>query len=195
MYTQEVNIGDLKDRPVFENWSYTQDAGGGNIKHLDNSFYVWSKIEDGGGRQFINSKQQTWSLDLKLTIRYTTQVNHKSTFIWGNDRFTINSLTITNNRFIEIGASKIDGNLVSPEILPPVVQAYVYNYEAVGGESGFTNSSLIGKTIIGAYKDGIAYKVVTGTPDVKEVKYTSSTGEFEFGNPFYDGEVAIIQYI
>lgn len=196
MYTQQVNIGDLKDRPVFENWSYTQDPGGGNIKRLDNSFYVWAKLEDGGGRQFVNAKQQVWSLDLKVTLRHHSLVNHKSTFIWGNNRYTINSLTITNNRFMEIGASKMDGNLADPSIINPIPMAYVYNFEAVGGETGFTDASLISKTIIGAYKDGIAYKVIiSGTPDFKEVKYTASTGAFEFGNPFYDGEVAIIQYI
>ena len=50
--------------------------------------------------------------------------------------------------------------------------------------------------IIGAYKDGIAYKVIfTGVPQPKEVKYTASTGQFLFGDPFFDDEVAIIQYI
>lgn len=196
MYTAEVNIGDLKDRPVFENWSYLQDAGGGTYKRLDNSFYVWAKLEDAGSRQFVSQSQQAWSFDLKVTIRNNVNVYVTSTMIWNNARYTINSITITNNRFQELSCSKLQGNLADPSIINPIPMAYVYNYTASGGESGFTNATIIGKVIIGAYKDGIAYKVITsGTPQPKEVKYTSSTGVFEFGDPFFDDEVAIIQYI
>lgn len=195
-YTAEVNIGDLKDRPVFENWSYLQDAGGGSYKRLDNSFYAWALLEDAGGSQFINESQQAWRYDLKVTIRNNVNVYANSTMIWNNARYTINSITITNNRFQELRCSKMHGNLADPTIINPIPMAYVYNFTASGGETGFTNATIISKVIIGAYKDGIAYKVIfAGNPQPKEVKYTASTGQFEFGDPFFDDEVAIIQYI
>ena len=196
MYTAEVNIGQMSDRPVFENWSYLQDAGGGSYKRLDSSFYLWASVSDMSGSQYVVNAAQKWSYDLKVIIRFNANVKSNSTLIYNGARYTIESLTLTDDRFITLRCSKMDGNLSPATIIPPLSQAYVYNFTASGGETGFTNSSIISKTIIGAYKDGIAYKVIyTGTPQPKEVLYVSSTGQFVFGDPFFDDEVAIIQYI
>jgi hypothetical protein len=203
MYTAEVNIGEMRDRPVFENWSYLQDAGGGSYKRLDNSFYLWAKVEDGSGipgqssgRQLEVGASQSWQYDLRITVRNNSLIRSQSTVIWKNARYTILAITLTNDRFQVIRCSKMDGNLADPSIINPIAMAYVFNFTASGGETGFTNTSIISKTIIGAYKDGIAYKVIyTGTPQPKEVLYVSSTGQFVFGDPFFDDEVSIIQYI
>ena len=195
MYTAYQNIGDFGDRPLFENWSYTQDAGGGNIKRLDSSFNLWALVEDANSSQFVAESKQQWTFELKITTRYNFYIFPTTTIIWNNSRYSINSITQTDDRFVELRCSKLQGNLAGG-VLKPFTMAYVYNFTATGGELGFTNPSLIGKTLLGVFKDGIAYKIITtGTPAPKEVKYTSTTGAFEFGDPFFDDEVAIVQYI
>ena len=195
MYTAYQNIGDFQDRPLFENWYYTQDAGGGNIKKLDNSFLAWALVEDGGSNRFVGESKVQWTVDLKVTVRYNNLITHTTTLIYNNSRYMINSLTVTDDRFQVLTCSKLVGNIAGGSI-KPFSMAYVYNFTASGGETGFTNPSLIGKTLLGVFKDGIAYKVIyTGTPQPKEVKYTSTTGNFEFGDPFFDDEVSIVQYI
>lgn len=70
------------------------------------------------------------------------------------------------------------------------------DYVGVGGEAGFTDATLIGKDILEVVKDGIGNaKIITsGTPVAKEVKYTSSTGAFEWAIPFELGEIAYVIY-
>ena len=64
------------------------------------------------------------------------------------------------------------------------------DYSPVQDATSFAVASLIGKDILEVVKDGIGFcKIITsGTPVSKEVKYTSSTGTFEFAIPFDSGE-------
>lgn len=75
-------------------------------------------------------------------------------------------------------------------------QTMRYEYEGLGGEMGFTDPILIGKYIEIVHKDGLGNgKLITsGTPVGKEVKYTSTTGEFEWAVQFEVGEIAVITY-
>jgi hypothetical protein len=72
---------------------------------------------------------------------------------------------------------------------------YLQNYEGVGGETSVTFNNIIDKTLVGVYKDGIAFTIVTGSPGTKEVQYVANTGTFNFDIPFYQDEPLIIQYI
>lgn len=71
-----------------------------------------------------------------------------------------------------------------------------YPYSGIGGETGFIDATLIGKYILGVWKDGIGNSAIitSGTPINKEVKYTTGTGQFEWAVPFEAGEQAFIIY-
>jgi len=66
----------------------------------------------------------------------------------------------------------------------------------VGGENTITKPALIGKDILEVVKDGLGYAkiILTGTPIGKEVKYTSSTGSFEFAQQWEPGEEGYVLY-
>lgn len=199
MYKQQYHIGELNCRPIFENWTYSQDSGGGTLKTLANSFYAWAKIEDrtGGFSQAFASYD--WKYDVKVVVRYNENIVSSSTFVWQNHRYLINELSISGEakkRFMIIRATKVEGQLVTTGIITPTGLALVYNYTATGGESSFSDVSLINKTIFGAFKDGAAKEIIfVGSPDPDQVLYTPSTGTFLWGAPFYTDEKAIIQYI
>jgi hypothetical protein len=81
---------------------------------------------------------------------------------------------------------------------PPIdgVEVVRYEYTGVGGETGFTDSSLIGKYILEVNKDGVsnARILTSGTPVGKEVKYVSATGQFLWAIEFEPGEEIFILY-
>lgn len=72
---------------------------------------------------------------------------------------------------------------------------YRYEYTAIGVESFFSDPVLANKFILEANKDGLGFRVIlSGTPVNKEVKYTPSTGRFDWSVPFEAGEQAYILY-
>lgn len=71
-----------------------------------------------------------------------------------------------------------------------------FEYTGIGGETSFSNASLIAKDIQVVTKDGVAFSriITTGTPVSKEVKYISSTGTIEFAMTVEPGEEIVINY-
>jgi hypothetical protein len=72
-----------------------------------------------------------------------------------------------------------------------------YEYVASGGETSFDDAILINRTILDIEREALpaVHVITSGTPGPKQVKYTSSTGEFAFdGNPAGTGEQFVIIY-
>ena len=88
------------------------------------------------------------------------------------------------------------------QIFTPVVPVptsagivYRYEYQATANETGFTDSNLIGKTILEINTDGIGSQIIySGTPVGNEVKYISATGQFIWAIPMEPGEEIYILY-
>lgn len=203
MYSKKQEIGKMNRRPIFENWTFGQDAGSGNTKTIASNFFMWAEWEDRTGVQLLNQDQQQWQYDSKVKVRYNPAIVSSTTVVYENARYTIQSLTTSSEgskRFMILRCEKIDGDVVNGgSIIPGFGPAYVFNYDGTGVEDGmFSDPSLINKTVFGASKDGIAYTVIfTGVPDAnkKQVLYTASTGLFTWSQLFTAGEPAIIQYI
>lgn len=70
----------------------------------------------------------------------------------------------------------------TPTPINPNAKVKRFEYTATGGETGFTNTSLVGKDVIEVVLDGISRsKIITaGTPTDQEAKYTSGTGGITF---------------
>ena len=82
-------------------------------------------------------------------------------------------------------------------VVPTVDAGLVYRYEytATGTVSGFTDASLINKTILEINTDGIGSQIIfSGTPVGNEVKYIPSTGQFIWAIPMEAGEEIYILY-
>ena len=199
MYREKFNIAEFNQRPVFENWTFTQDAGGGNVKTLLNSFYRFAKMDIRTGFQGNNQAQQQWEYDIKVIVRFTPDIVSTSTMIFENARYTINSVAVNDygaKRFLECKCRKVDGDVVTGGTPTPFGPAYVFNYTGVGGEYEFTEPTLINKTIFGAFMDGLQFRVIfTGTPTGKQVLYSPATGRFFWSVPFEPSTEATIQYV
>lgn len=194
MYKQIYNIGDFTERPLIEIWTYTQDAGGGTIKTLDSSYERWALITLTQGSFSNEYGKYNHKYGMKMVTRYDANLAGSCTVVYDNARWLITSV-VQSDRFTEAVLEKIDNQLVTGTIIPPMAKSYVYNYTATGGELTFTDASLIGKTIFGIYRDGLAKKLLTsGTPAADEVVFNSTTGNFLFSQPFYSSEKVIIQY-
>lgn len=74
-----------------------------------------------------------------------------------------------------------------------------YDYTATGAEMFFSDPVLIGRRIIGFFREStpIVGVITSGTPGVKQVLYKSSSGRFEFplGNLPAAGEPMFVQYV
>lgn len=205
MYKFKEPIGDFNTLPIFENWDYSTDSGGGVLKTLNNSFYAWAKMTPRqGGRTFIGgdlneNNQSTWIYDMEVWIRYTENLNSDSTMVWQNTRYGINFISIhdeAKKRFLRLFVTMIDQNLVTTGIITPTTPAYVFNWTAEGGETELQDNSLINKTILGVFKEGLSKEIIfSGVPDDRQVLYKPSLGKFTFGIPFYADERLQIQYI
>ena len=205
MYKFKYQIGEFNCQPIFENWDYSTDDGGGVLKTLNNSFYQWAKFAPRtGGRTFIagelhENNQTTWTYDMEVVIRYNSLINSDSTMVWENKRYAINYFSIIDEgkkRFIRMFVTMTDDQSVTPSIINPMEMSYYWNYIGIGGETEVTEISLINKTVFGVFKDGVAKQIiVSGVPDDGEVLYESSIGKFTFGMPLYQGEKVIVQYL
>lgn len=134
-----------------------------------------------------------------ITITFTddegyVQVFSGSVFIPLTDIFKeTGSLAKFNIEFKGSGAFTIDVTPPSPNT-PPRMR---YVYTATGGETFFSNASLIARTIEWVDHVDQALKIVNSpsTPaDLKEVEYTSASGRFDFFQPLDAGAVVIILY-
>ena len=70
-----------------------------------------------------------------------------------------------------------------------------YPYTGIGGETSFSNSVLVGKTVVFVLR-GTAYGVVASSPATNEVMFDTTTGTVTFnsGNPINAGEFIIVPY-
>lgn len=101
---------------------------------------------------------------------------------------------------IELQGTGSITQIFTPTTQPiPIVKIYPVvgdTLAAAGGETSFTIPLLIGKDIIGVWKDGVKNNAIitSGSPASKEVKYETSIGKFTWAIPFEPGETFSIEY-
>lgn len=212
-------IGELNRRITVKSWSATQDAGGGLSPLMVRSYSIWAKVEARNGQPFTSEEQQVWNYDYKITFRYEKSriVGSNFTVDYDSKRMRINSISFSdegNRKLCIARCSTIDASIdTSTDIpgttdAPPITKILTFDYYGIGGEDNFTADGsamtlpnvakdLRGKTVIGAFKDGIEFAVLlTGSPSplAKEVIYNSTTGRFTWSIPYEPEEHTLIQY-
>lgn len=207
-------IGEMNRRITFRSWGSDQDEGGGPIPLLLTSYTIWAKVEARNGQMFSGKQQTLWTYDYKITFRYEKSrlVASNFTIDYDGKRLAINSLSFINegNRKYAIArCSTTDANINTDNDIFTGIG--VFDYYGIGGETEFiadgsplgaaptVPTDLRGKTIVGAYKDGIEFNVLLAGPftdvSIKQVIYNSASGSFTWSIEFEPLEHAMIQYL
>lgn len=206
-------IGEMNRRITFRSWGSTQDEGGGAIALLLLSYTIWAKVEPRSGQFFSGEQQQLWTYDYKITCRYEKSrvISSNFTIDYDGKRLSINSVSFEqegNRKNVVLRCSTVDADINTDNDIFATVGTF--DYYGIGGEDNFTADGtpmtlptvahdLRGKTIIGAFKDGIEFNVLLGGPftdvSIKQVIYNFATGNFLWSIPFEPLEHALIQFI
>lgn len=189
----------LDSRVNINRYTTAKNEFGGLVAVLTGSWSKWAEVQDRTGSSAQNYQQTQWSYDNVIVMRYEIERPTRSNDVveYESQFYKINSIQIKSEGFKMwelLQVTKIDESINSDAPMD-TGNIKVYNYIAIGGEVDFTYNGLIGKSVFGAFKDGIQYLVITsGTPVGKEVKYNASTGNFTWGTAFEPNEVATILY-
>lgn len=211
-----MEIGQLNRRITLRSWGSTQDEGGGPIALLLVTYTVWAKVEQRSGQMYSGQQQPIWTYDYRVTFRYEKSrvVSSNFTIDYDGKRLAINSLSYSeegNRKYAIARCSTVDANINTDNDIFATVGTW--DYYGIGGEDEFTAASdvtpigapptvpidLRGKTIIGAFKDGIEFNVLLGgpftDPSIKQVIYNSALGTFLWSIPYEPLEHTLIQYL
>ncbi len=195
-------IGKLNRRITIRSWTSSKDDGGGPVAVQTGSYSIWAEVKPRTGQRFSDTDQMLWSYDYKVKFRYEASrvVGSNMTIDYDNKRLAINSIEFEDEgtrKYCIARCTTTDQSIDNSGNGANVpFRANVYEYIGVGDESSFTVSTLKNKTIILAHKDGVQYRVIlSGTPVDKQVKYTASTGGFEWSDPFQPTVFAQITYL
>jgi len=189
----------LDSRVNINRYTTAKNEFGGLVAVLTGSWSKWAEVQDRTGSSAQSYQQTQWSYDNVIVMRYELERPTRSNDVveYESQFYKINSIQIKAEGFKTwelLQVTKIDESINSDAPMD-TGNIKVYNYIAIGGEVDFTYNGLIGKSVFGAFKDGIQYLVITsGTPVGKEVKYNASTGTFTWGTAFEPNEVATILY-
>lgn len=207
-------IKELNRRVNIKSWTSSTDPGGGVSALQVLSFHIWAKVEARSGQPFISPDQQLWNYDYSVTFRYQRGrvVGSNFTIDYDSKRLKINSISFENEgarKMCNCRCTTIDSSVNTTADVSIITLASTFDYYGTGGEDSFIADGspmsaptiakdIRNKTILGAYKDGILFNVILSPaafdPAVKQVRYTPSTGFFEWSIPFEPGEHALIQY-
>lgn len=206
-------IGELNRRITFKSWGADQDPGGGPIALLLLSYTIWAKVEARSGQMYSGEQQALWTYDYKITFRYEKSrvVPSNYTIDYDSKRLAIRSVSFLqegNRKYVVAMCSTTDDSIDTAS--DAIAGLATFDYYGIGGEDEFiadgtpmtlptVAQDLRGKTIVGAYKDGIEFNVLTSAPftdpSIKQVIYNSSTGSFTWSIPYEPLEHTLIQFI
>lgn len=197
--------GQLNRRVILRRWGSSVDDGGGILALLVSAWSRWAKVEDRQGSIVSPHAQEQWQYDYKITLRYekSRPIQSNDTIDYDGKRLKIKSLSILEEgqrRYYVCRCTTIE-TLTLDNSFANYLDVDTYYYTGIGsvdpdvdGEVEFTVPSLNGKKIIGAFKDGVNFKVVTTEPDVTQKEMRVVSGVFKWSVPFVAGEVGTLQY-
>jgi SPP1 family predicted phage head-tail adaptor len=189
----------LKRRVTIKRFESTQNEIGGLVAVQTGAWNKWAEVQERTGNSVRNYAQDQWSYDTVVIMRYEKERPTRSNDViyYENTPYKINSIQIKNEgakwwEYIKV--TKIDEDINSDAPMDTDT-IKVLNYTATISQTDFEFPQLIGKTIFGAFKDGIQYVVITtGTAEGKQVLFDASAGALFWGIPFEPDEVLTILY-
>lgn len=178
-------IATLNRRITINKYLFAQDASGGNLKALTDSYQVWASVEQKSGSRTLDNMQVQYKQAYKVIKRYEASrvLSHDDEIVYEDAILSIGAVIEKEEgrkRFNEIVAYS-NGKTVSgsTEIIYTVAQ--LVHYVADGDEFGFQDDRLKGYTLIIVFRDGVQFSyIITGTPIGKQALYDSTEGTIYF---------------
>lgn len=190
----------LNRRVTIYRYDTVQNEFGGLTPLQTGSWTKWAEAEDREGTPNRDYMQGQWVYDQSFIFRYepARKLRSNDMLFYDNGFYKINSIQIRKegHKWHEyVRASKVDTNINSDAPMD-TDNIKVYNEAAIqDGDTQFTVSVLIGKTVFAAFKDGIQFvTITTGVPADKEVLFNSSTGQLTWSVGFAENEIFTILY-
>lgn len=188
----------LNRRVTIRRYTTAKNEFGGLVSVQTGAWNKWASVDNRSGFPVNDYQQEKWEYEQRFVIRFERERPTKSNDLieYEGRLYKVNSVSIDSEGFKAfeiIRTVRIDSNINSDAPVD-IDSIGVINYTGVQDATTFTNSSLIGKTAFGAFKDGVQFVIVTGTPTGKQVRINSGTGLTTWGVPFEAGEVATIIY-
>jgi hypothetical protein len=189
----------LDRRIEIKRYSTVKNEFGGLISVQTGAWYKWAEARDRNGLEDNTKQQSQWQYNQIFIMRYESERPTRSNDViyYENEPYKIISVQIRREGYKSweyIESAKIDENINSDAPMD-TANIKVLNYTATEQTATFTNTILVGKSIFGAFKDGVQYVIITsGTPVNKQILFDDSTGEMTWSVEFEIGEVATILY-
>ncbi|CAB5218469.1 Bacteriophage SPP1, head-tail adaptor [uncultured Caudovirales phage] len=189
----------LDRRIEIKRYSTVKNEFGGLISVQTGAWYKWAEARDRNGLEDNTKQQSQWQYNQIFIMRYETERPTRSNDViyYENQPYKIISVQIRREGYKSweyIESAKIDENINSDAPMD-TANIKVLNYTATEQTATFSNTILVGKSIFGAFKDGVQYVIITsGTPVNKQILFDDSTGQMTWSVEFEIGEVATILY-
>jgi len=189
----------LNRRVEIKRYTTAANAFGGLSAVQTGAWYKWADVFDRTGGSNRDYQQLKWDYTHTIVMRYEKerQLRSNDIIFYELIPYKINNISIkteAGKAWEIVSCTKIDENINS-EAPMDTDTIQVYNYIAAGGEYAFEVPQLIGKTLFGAFKDGIQYMDNGSLPiNGKEIFFNSTEGSVTWSTYFEDGEVATILY-
>jgi SPP1 family predicted phage head-tail adaptor len=189
----------LDRRIEIKRYSTVKNEFGGLISVQTGAWYKWAEARDRNGLEDNTKQQSQWQYNQIFIMRYESERPTRSNDViyYENQPYKIISVQIRREGYKSweyIESAKIDENINSDAPMD-TANIKVLNYTATEQTATFTNTILVGKSIFGAFKDGVQYVIITsGTPVNKQILFDDSTGQMTWSVEFEIGEVATILY-
>jgi len=75
-------IGAMDRRPLFQNVTYSVDAGGGTSEVVTEQWNAWAEIQDRSGSSFIDQSQELVRYDYRVKVRFDGRFNSQTVMIY-----------------------------------------------------------------------------------------------------------------
>ncbi len=106
-----MSIGSFNRYPLFQNESYTVDAGGGVTDTTTEQWSAWADIQDRSGNTFAAQAQDLTQYDYRVRVRYDSRFKSTTKMIYEGQVCTCGSVTVESEgkkRFMVLRFARTD---------------------------------------------------------------------------------------
>lgn len=87
-------VGKMNRRPIFYNWTYSQDAGAGSSQVETERWPAWAEIKDRTGNKFAAQATDLQQYDYRVRVRFDARFNSNTWMIYEGQVCKLESLTV-----------------------------------------------------------------------------------------------------
>lgn len=193
----------LNRRIVIRAWDADQNDIGSPYAVEVGAWPLWADVGDRSGFNSEPFAQSLWQYDYKITVRYEKGrvIGSNYTVDYDGKRLKINSCsphTEAYRQYMILRCTALDdstGTGGGGSVIPlPAIR--VYNVTPPDGAETTQAAELVGKTIFGAFKDGVSFQIIPAEPFTdKQVTFDKPAGLVKWSVLFNGLDKATIMYV